>query len=56
MTDYVQICHYVNVYLYPRVPLSLKILGGGVRPVRLSLNPRLLWILSVKYYNYTIGI
>ena len=29
------------IYIYPRVPLSLKILGGGVCPVCLSLNPRL---------------
>ena len=37
---YVYICHYVNVYISPST-LIFENFRGGVRPVRLSLNPRL---------------
>ena len=42
--QYVHICHYVNVYISPKT-LIFENFRGGVRPVRLSLNPRLPYIL-----------
>ena len=38
---YVHICHDENVYISPST-LIFENFSGGVRPVRLSLNPRLL--------------